>query len=91
MMINYEKFKREALQDKEVKRLYDELKPEFNLIASVIQKRIERGLTQRALAQKMGTKQSAISRFESGTYNPSLAFLQKIAQALEGELMVAIS
>lgn len=91
MMINYEKFKKEALKDKEVKRLYDELKPEFDLIANVMQKRIEKGLTQRELAQKMGTKQSAISRFESGNYNPSLAFLQKIAQALESELMVTIS
>lgn len=91
MMIDYEKFKKEALKDKEVRKLYDELKPEFDLIANVMRKRIEKGLTQRELAQKMGTKQSAISRFESGNYNPSLAFLQKIAQALEGELMVAIS
>ncbi|MEK9165237.1 MAG: helix-turn-helix transcriptional regulator [Patescibacteria group bacterium] len=90
-MENFTKFKKDALKDKEVKRLYDELKPEFDLIADVMQKRIEKGLTQRELAQKMGTKQSAISRFESGGYNPSLAFLRRIADALDARLEVAVS
>lgn len=91
MLIDYKKFKKEILKDREVKRLYGELEPEFALITSVLKKRIEKGLSQEKLAQAIGTKQSAISRFESGNYNPSFAFLQKIAQALDARLKVAIS
>ena len=35
------------------------------------------GLTQKQLAEKMGTKQANISRFEIGNANSSLALLQK--------------
>jgi transcriptional regulator with XRE-family HTH domain len=47
-------------------------------------------LTQKDLAKLIGTKQSNISRFESGSYNPSLEFLNKIAQAMGKELQIRI-
>jgi len=55
---------------------------------AIIKQRTKKGLTQADLAKKIGTKQSAISRLERGTYNPSLAFLKKIAKALDKELHV---
>jgi ribosome-binding protein aMBF1 (putative translation factor) len=58
-------------------------------IATAIKKARERaGLSQVALAKKIGTKQSAISRVESGIYRnvPSLSFLQKIAVACGAHL-----
>ena len=54
----------------------------------IFEKRLQKGLTQKELAQKIGTKQSAISRLESGKANPSLLFLQKIAKALHSNLEV---
>jgi transcriptional regulator with XRE-family HTH domain len=42
------------------------------------------------LAELIGTKQSNISRFESGNYNPSLEFLNKIIKAVGKELEVKI-
>lgn len=90
-MEDFQKFKKRLLQDKEIKKAYDDLKPEFDLIASVLSKRIEKGITQKELAKKIGTKQSAISRFESGQYNPSLAFLQKIAEGLNAKLKIAFT
>jgi len=90
-MKDFNKFKKELLKNPEFKKEYDKLKPEFDLIASIIQKRIEKGISQQQLAKKAGTKQSAISRLESGHYNPSLNFLQKIAYALGGQLKIAIS
>ncbi|MFZ3137573.1 MAG: helix-turn-helix transcriptional regulator [Thermodesulfovibrionales bacterium] len=89
-MKNYKQFKTELLKDKGIKRAYEKLGPEFSLIAMLIKKRIERGLTQKELAQKIRTKQSAISRLESGSYNPSLAFLRKVAKALNARLKVKI-
>jgi DNA-binding XRE family transcriptional regulator len=89
-MKNYKKFKTQLLKDKEIKKAYEKLGPEFDLIAMLIKKRIERGLTQEELARKIGTKQSAISRLESGNYNPSLAFLRKVAKTLKARLEVEI-
>ena len=46
--------------------------------------RAEAGLTQRELAQRIGSKQSVIARLEDADYEGhSLAMLQRIAAALE--------
>ena len=90
-MKTYKQFKAELLKDKEIKKAYKELEPEFFLVKKIIQKRIEKGLTQRELAKKVGTKQSAISRFESGSYNPSFSFLKKLANAMDSELKISLT
>lgn len=46
-------------------------------------------MTQKQLAEKIGTRQSAISRLESGNANPSIQFLQKVASALDTKLIVS--
>lgn len=79
------------MKDAKVKKAYDELGPEFELIKMIIEERVKQGLTQVELAKKLGTKQSAISRVERGTYNPTLAFLRKLAKALGKELRVSFS
>ncbi|OHA69083.1 MAG: transcriptional regulator [Candidatus Wildermuthbacteria bacterium RIFCSPLOWO2_01_FULL_47_18] len=89
-MINYEEFKRKALKNKELKQRYDALEPEFALITMLIQKRLQKKLTQKELAQKIGTKQSAISRLESGTYNPTLSFIGKVADALDASVAISL-
>lgn len=87
--VPYEKFKKEILKDPEVKRLYDELEEEFALAEAVISKRIQRGLTQKQLAEKIGTKQSAIARLEGGEYNPSFKFLRRVAAALDTKVKIS--
>jgi DNA-binding XRE family transcriptional regulator len=52
--------------------------------------RMLRGLTQQELAEKVGTRQSSISRLESGDQEPSLSFLRRIVNALDGHLEVRI-
>ena len=90
-MESYKHLKAQLLKNKEFRKAYDELGPEFELIAMIIDKRIKKGMTQAALARKVGTKQSAIARLESGSYNPSMAFLEKVAKALGGRLSISIS
>ena len=90
-MKNYKELKNKLLRDKEVKKSYEELKLEFEFIVAIIEKRIEKGLTQKMLAEKLGTKQSAISRLESGLYNPSFAFLKKTANAMNLELKISLA
>ena len=90
-MKDYKSFKRQILKDKVIRKSYKELGPEFEIITLLIKKRLIRGLSQAELAKRIGTKQSAISRFESGTYNPTLDFLQKIANCLDSELKISIT
>jgi len=46
------------------------------------------GMTQKDVADKMGTTQSAISRIASLKTNPSYKQLQKMAEAVGGELLI---
>ena len=89
-MRSYKDVKNKLLQDKEIKKAYDELEPEFDLVRMMIKKRLEAGLTQADLAEKMGTKQSAISRLERGDYNPSLSFLYRLAEALDTKIYISL-
>jgi transcriptional regulator with XRE-family HTH domain len=50
--------------------------------------RLQKGLSQKALAHKLGTTQSALARLESGAYLPSLRLLEKIATVLEAEIII---
>lgn len=87
-MTNYEKFKAEQLKDPELKKEYDALEVEYDIINQIIKTRLEQNLTQSDLAKKVGTAQSNISRLESGNYNPSIEFLEKIAASLGKKLKV---
>lgn len=85
-MKDYANLKKQLLSDPTVQVEYAALEPEYRLIQTLIDWRIKRNLSQSDLAKKVGTKQSAISRLESGESNPSLHFLQKVAKALDAEL-----
>jgi len=55
---------------------------EYQIVRQIINARKELNLTQDQLAQLVGTKQSNISRLESGEANPTIEFLSKVAQAM---------
>lgn len=90
-MKSYKTLKSELLKNKVTSKVYNELGPEFAIVENLIDRRIKKGLTQSDLAKKLGTKQSAISRFESGTTNPTINFLYKIADALDTKLKITVS
>lgn len=90
-MKSYTKIKEQLLKDKTTRKAYQELGSEFALIESIIERRLAKGYTQAVLAQKIGTKQSSIARLESGSYNPSLVFLGKIAKALDTKVVISLS
>jgi len=84
--MNHSDLKKQLLQNPEVKSEYDKLKILYDIKREIIKLRLEQGLSQKDLAEKVGTRQSAISRLESGEYNPSIEFLNKVANALGKEL-----
>lgn len=89
--LDFVRFRKEVfLKDPRVKAEYDKLQPEFAVIEAILEARMRRKLTQKKLAQRMKTRQSAISRLESGTANPSLNFLKRLAEALNSRLEIRL-
>lgn len=78
----------EQLKDPEFKAEYDRQQPEFAVIQAMIEARAKRKINQKDLAERIGTKQSVISRLESGNANPTLNFLKKFAEALDTTLQI---
>lgn len=83
-------FLAKQLKNPKVKKAYDDLELEFAIIGALIDARAKKGMTQAKLAKKIGTKQSAIARFETGNSNPTLAFVQKLTDALDLDLKVSV-
>ncbi|MCL2344032.1 MAG: helix-turn-helix transcriptional regulator [Firmicutes bacterium] len=88
--MTFKEYKEAALTDSEFRAEYEALEPQYSLIKAVISARLEQKMTQGELAELADTKQSNISRFESGNYNPSVEFLQKIAGALGKRLEIQL-
>ncbi len=57
----------------------------------VTERRVEMGMSQRELAELVGTTQSAIARLERGGRPPRIDTLLKIAEALDCDLVVELS
>jgi len=60
----------------------------YQLTRSIIKLRLDKKLSQSELATKIGSKQPAISRLESGNSWPSFSLLQKIAVATNSKLTI---
>lgn len=80
--------KAKYMQDEAFQEEYDLLEETYRIAEKVIQARMEAGLTQTELAKRIGTRQANISRLESGTYNPSIELLMKVAEATGKRLEV---
>jgi DNA-binding XRE family transcriptional regulator len=85
-------FKKKALQNKDVEKEYNALKPLFAIKKQLVAARIAKGLTQDDIAKKIGTSKSNISRLESlnNSYMPNLATLMKYAEALGMRLDIGL-
>lgn len=69
-------------------REYEALREEHEIARKIIRARLAAGLTQKELAQRIGTKQSNMSRIENGNCNPSITTLSRIAKATGKKLQV---
>jgi len=80
---SYEVFKKNMLEGRPgLRALYAKSQAKHDMICKIIDARIAKKMTQLQLAEKVGTKQAVISRFEGGSSNPSYDFLTKIAGAV---------
>jgi ribosome-binding protein aMBF1 (putative translation factor) len=67
------------------------LAPYEGLARIVIARRQVLGLTQRELAERVGTSHSVISRIESGQHPASVTTLRRLAAAFETHLVIGFS
>lgn len=86
--VSFESIKKNLMLDEEFKDEYEKLQPRYEIISQIIDARKEQNMTQAELAKRVGTQKSNISRLESGTYNPSLDFLIKVAHCLGKDLKI---
>ena len=57
---------------------------ELNILGEKFKKaRLEKGISQTELANKIGKDQPSINRFEKGNINPSYLYLLEICEGLE--------
>ncbi len=80
--MTFEELKKEVLSDPEVKKEYDALEPEFQLILAMLELRSKQNLTQQELADRTGINRSDINKIENGNANPSLKTMKRLAAAM---------
>lgn len=69
---------------------YEATRLAYELGRTVREMREARGWTQNKLAGESGMTQPAIARFEAGGTVPTIPVLERIARALEAELVVRL-
>lgn len=76
-------FLEKASKRRGFREAYDTLETEYALAHEMLSARTRAGLTQEAVADRMGTTKSAVSRLEgAGKHAPSMASLRRYADAV---------
>ena len=87
----HEKFLNQAMERDGFKQAYEELEIEYELVREMLSARAKAGLTQEAVAKRMGTTKSAVSRSEAaGQHAPSLTTLKRYAKAVGCHLEIRL-
>lgn len=81
-MSEFREFLNEQLKDAELKKEWDDIQPEMDVIRAMVEARISQNLTQKELADRTGINQADISKLENGTRNPSLKLLKRLADGM---------
>jgi DNA-binding XRE family transcriptional regulator len=80
---NHGAFLKKAKRRRGFAQAYDALAVEYAVANEMLAARTRAGLTQEAVASRMGTSKSTVSRLESaGKHAPSLSSLKRYAEAV---------
>lgn len=85
----FEDHLQELLKNPKFRKEWEESELEYQLSRILIQKRLDKKISQRDLAEKANTTQAVISRIEAMNSNPSIGLLKRLAQALGVKLRVS--
>lgn len=87
--MRFEDLKKELLSDKETRKEYEALEPEFQLLKAMLDARIEQNLSQQDIADRTGINRADISKIENGNANPSLKTMKRIANGCGKKLVIS--
>lgn len=82
-MSDLKSYLNEQMKDDEFKKEWDDLEPEYNMIQAIIDARKSKKMTQKELAERTGIDQSDISKIETGSANPALSTLKRLAEGMD--------
>ena len=89
--VTFDAFKKNALQNEQIRSQYEKLKPEFEFINQLIIARKKSNMSQADLAKRLHTKQPSIARFENGGFNKaSISTIKDYANALGFDLKIRL-
>ena len=80
----------DEIADKNTKEMFELDDMLYQISMKIFDYRIANGWTQKQLAQKLGIKQSMVSKLESGVYNPTVELLWKISKKLNWSFKVIL-
>jgi len=83
--ISHKEFFQEQMKDPEFKKAFEDSEEEFNVLRQIVEMRLEKGLTQTQIAERMHTTRSVVCRLEAGLSNgvpPSLSMLKRYVAVL---------
>ena len=89
-MTKIAELKRRLMDNPEFADEYEKADAEFAIVEALVRARTKANLTQSELAERLGTTQSAVARLEGGRVSPSVATLQRYAEATGAKLHIAL-
>ena len=88
---DWESLRERRLAEPGAEAAYQAARLAHQLGRAVRELREQRGWSQARLAGQAGMTQSAVARFEAGGTTPTLLVLERLARALNAELVVGIT
>jgi transcriptional regulator with XRE-family HTH domain len=88
---NFDRYLERKLQDADFRARYEAAQQAWDIALQLAALRTARGLTQKQVADMLGTKQQAIARLEDPSYTGhSLSMVRKYVEALGADLDLII-
>jgi len=87
-LTSWEDYEKKLMRRKGFVKLAEKNEPKYQLVRSLIGARLKKKLSQKELAEKIGTKQPVISRLENMTSFPTFSLLTRISKAFDTKLHI---
>ncbi len=82
----FRQFRNRMLEDPATRTVYEARKPVYEFAVQLAELRRRRGLSQAALAQRAGMKQSEVARIEAAEASPTFDTMARLLSAAEADL-----
>jgi ribosome-binding protein aMBF1 (putative translation factor) len=88
--VTFEEVLEDQLRDPEFRKEWEDGEADYQVSRQMIKARLEKKMSQRALAKKVKTSQARISQLENMNGNPSLSFLRRVSSALDIKFQLSV-